>query len=61
MDKTGTAEKWDMKADELASCLNCGKSTVYYLAKKNRIPSIVIGKRGRRFNYGAAVEALKAK
>jgi excisionase family DNA binding protein len=47
-----------LRADELAQLLRCGKSTVYSLAKKGRIPSIAIGDYGVRFDRTAVLSAL---
>lgn len=46
------------KADELAQHLNCGKSTVYKLAKTGKIPYVALGT-GVRFDIEEVLDALK--
>lgn len=46
------------KADELARHLNCGKSTVYKLAKTGKIPYVALGT-GVRFDLDSVLAALK--
>ncbi|MDC8450820.1 MAG: excisionase family DNA-binding protein [Nitrospira sp.] len=46
-------------AEEVARGLKIGKSTVYMLAKTGQIPSLVIGKKGVRFDWDAVIEALR--
>lgn len=53
-----TAETLD-KAAGIARRLNCGKSTIYKLAKAGKIPTVRIGKTGVRFDYNAVLEALE--
>ena len=47
------------KADGIAKRLNCGKSTIYKLAREGKIPTVRIGKTGVRFDYHAVFEALQ--
>jgi excisionase family DNA binding protein len=53
-----TLEKLD-KAADIARRLNCGKSTIYNLAKAGKIPTVRIGKTGVRFDYRAVLQALQ--
>ena len=39
-----------LKAEDIARRLNCGKSTIYRLAKTGKIPAIGIGETGVRFD-----------
>ncbi len=48
-----------LKAEELAHHLNCGKSTVYRLAQTGRIPVIVIGDTGVRFDLAQVLDSLR--
>ena len=48
-----------LRADELAHLLRCGKSTIYQLAKRGRIPCIGIGAIGVRFDRTAVLAALQ--
>ncbi|MEO7862064.1 MAG: helix-turn-helix domain-containing protein [Nitrospirales bacterium] len=45
------------KADDVALQLNCGKSTVYKLAKDGKIPYVSIGT-GVRFDLDSVLKAL---
>lgn len=54
MDTTETLDK----AAGIAKRLNCGKSTIYKLAKAGKIPTVRIGKTGVRFDYRAVLQAL---
>jgi excisionase family DNA binding protein len=46
-------------AGMVADRLSCGKSTVYGMAKSGKIPSIVLGKQGVRFDLQEVLTALK--
>jgi len=48
-----------LMANELATYLRCGRSTIHSLARAGKIPSIRIGKTGVRFDLIAVLEALK--
>lgn len=47
-----------IKARPLAQILNCGVATVYALARQGKIPCVVIGKAGVRFNAADVLAAL---
>jgi excisionase family DNA binding protein len=53
--------KYYLTAEQIAERLQCGKSTVYALAKAGRIPSLGLGKKGRRFDFERVIEALECK
>lgn len=55
MQTTDTLEK----AAGIARRLNCGKSTIYKLARTGKIPTVRIGKTGVRFDYHDVLEALQ--
>jgi excisionase family DNA binding protein len=48
-----------IRADEVAKALSCAKTTVYGMAKSGKIPSIVLGKQGVRFDLQDVMTALK--
>ena len=47
-----------LKAKPLAKILNCGVSTVYFLARTGKIPTISIGRAGVRFIAADVIAAL---
>ena len=47
-----------LKAAPLAKILNCGVSTVYFLARTGKIPTISIGRAGVRFIAEDVIAAL---
>jgi len=47
-----------LKAEPLARILNCGVSTVYFLARTGKIPTISIGRAGVRFIAKDVIAAL---
>ncbi len=61
MEHADTSLQRLLKAEELAHHLNCGKSTVYALAKSGKIPAINLGATGVRFEINAVLEALRRK
>jgi excisionase family DNA binding protein len=48
-----------VRADTLAAILDCAKSTVYGMAKSKKIPSIVLGKQGVRFDLDEVLKTLR--
>jgi len=58
MKHTDSPESQLDRAGELASFLRVGKSTVYSLAKHNKIPCLRFGVSGVRFDRQAVLAAL---
>ena len=48
-----------LRAADLARRLNCGKSTIYKLAKTGKIPVVRIGMTGVRFDFPAVLASLQ--
>jgi excisionase family DNA binding protein len=61
MHNTTQPEPKIVRADTLATILDCAKSTVYGMAKSKKIPSILLGKQGVRFDLQEVMAALKRK
>lgn len=59
MHNTAQSEPNIIRAETLATILQCAKSTVYGLAKSGKIPKIVLGKQGVRFDLQEVLTALK--
>lgn len=48
-----------VRAAQVAHHMNCGKSTVYLLAKNGKIPVVKIGRTGVRFDLDSVLDALQ--
>lgn len=48
-----------LRAADVARRLNCGKSTIYKLAKIGKIPVVRIGMTGVRFDFPAVLASLQ--
>jgi excisionase family DNA binding protein len=59
MINTAQPEPKIVRADTLAAILDCAKSTVYGMAKSKKIPSILLGKHGVRFDLDEVLKALR--
>lgn len=59
MHNTAQPERKIVRAETLATLLSCAKSTVYAMAKSGKIPKLLLGKQGVRFDIDEVLEALK--